>query len=129
MNLPDRYLGALIRNGYFISEKADVPEQTIFVRFLEAAENGDEIAKAVLNNITFLSWHIIAMAGRLGVAVYPDIRGDGVTLKCNTYPPRFSGPPYDHIAEKARNGDYLAERFIAWVAINKFTNPDFKVYQ
>ncbi len=124
--LPRRYLGAIVGNGYLVPADPDEPESNMFLKFLKAADEGDEMARAILDVMPISQHEGVYTRSKYGVAIHRD--KNQITLAHAHYPPSFKGKCMPELQRWARAGHYTARRLVAELTRTRMLDPDIEIY-
>lgn len=120
-------MGAIIGNGYIVP--ADLGEfgQTMYVRILKAADDGDKTARAILDTMPISTYEDLYVRNKYGIGLYASKKGQSFILRHAHYPPSFKGKCWPELQRQAELGSYTARRLINKISRARFLDPDFQL--
>lgn len=126
-DLPRRYLGGIVGNGYIIPADPNTDEHQLYVRVMGAADNGDETAQAILLSLPLTKYESTYTSSKYGVALHYSRDNTVLQLRHSHYPKSFSGKCLPQLQHHAQQGRFTASRLVAEIARARMLNPEFQL--
>lgn len=125
--LPRRYLGGIVGNGYIIPVEPELHEDQLYTRVMDAADNGDETAQAILLSLPLTEYESTYTSSKYGVALHYSEDSAILRLRHSHYPKSFSGKCLPQLQRHAQQGRFTATRLVAAIARARMLNPEFQL--